>query len=202
MRRSLLLVLGFILLAGEAATAQTLGTPVFMSPYRSFRHSELAGYISDPGSGYSIALEGEYRRAWPKFDGGLRAAYLDLNGSLGSRFAVGADVRAPLAHRNESFPLDASFTLGASFADGDGSSLFLIPVGVTLGRRILLEGSNTSFVPYVHPVIAPAFGGGNSDVNFGLGLGVNISFTQQLDLRVSGALGDYEGVAIGVAWHR
>ena len=35
-----------------------------------------------------------------------------------------------------------------------------------------------------------------------LGLGVDITLTKTFDVRVSGAVGDYEGVGIGVAWHK
>ena len=57
---------------------------------------------------------------------------------------------------------------------------YFVPVGISLGRRFELEGSNTTFVPYAHPVIVPVFGGGDSDVNFALGLGVDIRFSEQL----------------------
>ena len=83
-----------------------------------------------------------------------------------------------------------------------GSTRYFIPVGVSLGRRFDVEGSNTTFVPYVHPVIVPTFGGGNDDVNFALGLGVDIRFSEQWAIRASGGLGDIEGVGISVAYIR
>jgi hypothetical protein len=54
----------------------------------------------------------------------------------------------------------------------------------------------------VHPIVAPTFGDLLDDVQFGLGLGVDIALTRTFDIRVSGSLGDIEGVGIGLAWHR
>ena len=75
-------------------------------------------------------------------------------------------------------------------------------MGISLGRRFELEGSKTSFIPYVHPVLVPTFGGGDSDVDFALGLGVDIRFSEQWAVRASGGLGDIEGVGISVAYIR
>ena len=90
--------------------------------------------------------------------------------------------------------------LGASV--GDGPDAYRLPVGVSLGRRFDLEGSNTTFVPYAHPVIVPTFGNGNSDVKFALGLGVDIRFSEQWAVRASGGIGDIEGVGISLAYLR
>jgi hypothetical protein len=76
-----------------------------------------------------------------------------------------------------------------------------VPIGLSLGRRIELEGG-TSFVPYLQPVLVPAFGEGSSDLLVGIGLGVDFKISRQVDLRVSGGIGDVEGLAIGFAWIR
>jgi hypothetical protein len=57
-------------------------------------------------------------------------------------------------------------------------------------------------VPYLHPVLAPTFGRGNSNLNFGLGLGVDVTINKRFELRVSGALGDYEGIGVSLAFLR
>ncbi len=205
MRRSAVLV---GLLAGLSVSdlaGQTLGTPLFKSPYRAFRTSELGGYISDPGDGYNLALEGEYRRAQPRFDFGLHLGFADIDRTDEAQFGAGIDGRILVSRHSEEFPLDVSLTggFGALFFDGDAG--FLVPLGATFGRQVLLEGSKVSFTPYVHPVIAPTFGSDrvvDDDAQFGLGLGVDISLSPRWDVRVSGALGDYEGVGVGLAWHR
>jgi hypothetical protein len=196
-------LVGVLMLLGVLGLpAQTITTPIYHSPYRSFRHSELAGYLSDPGQGVSVALQGEYRVARPKFDAGLTVGVIDGAGSAANLFGIGVDARLPVAHHTKDFPLDASLTgaFGALF--GDGRSGFLIPVGASFGRQFLLEDSNISFTPYVNPVIAPTFGDLLNDVLFGFGLGVDVALTKTFDVRVSGSLGDIEGVGIGVAWHR
>jgi hypothetical protein len=202
MRRSVIALGVLGLLAAPGVAAQTLGTPIFMSPYRDFKSHELAGYISDPGSGVSVAVEGEYRFARPRFDFGLRAGIIDLDAPADNEVALGVDGRILVSHHSEQFPLDVSLTGGFGALFSNGNSGFLVPFGATLGRRVLLEGSKTSFTPYVHPVIAPTFGDLSGDTKFGLGLGVDVALSPAFSVRVSGAVGDYEGVGIGVAWHQ
>ena len=151
----------------------------------------------------SVAIQGEYRLARPKFDFGLTVGY--ANGCGEQRQSVrslGIDGRLPIARHNQDFPLDAALTAGFGALFGDGQTGFLVPLGVTLGRQVLLENSSVSFTPYVAPVIAPTFGDLLDDVQFGLGLGVDIALTKTFDIRVSGSLGDIEGVGVGVAWHQ
>ena len=194
-------ILVFALLAGVAGTsaAQETGTPIFKAPYRAFDHHELGVSLSDPGEGVSLALEGFYRYGKDANDFSLRGGFADLNGSGGTRLLVGGDFRTQVVSYSESFPLDGSLTLGVGANVGDGPDAYFIPVGVSLGRRFDIEGSNTTFVPYAHPVIVPTFGGGNSDVNFALGLGVDIRFSEQWAIRASGGLGELEGVGVSVA---
>jgi hypothetical protein len=204
MGRSFLLA-GLLAAFAVPAAAQTIGTPIYKSPYRAFKRTELAGYLSDPGEGISIALQGEYRIARPKFDFGIVVGFLDASGNGDGTFGVGLDGRAVLTRHSQDFPLDASLTggFGALFRSGDAG--FLLPVGVTLGRQVLLEESNISFTPYVNPVIVPVFGNDNvvgNDVQFALGLGVDIAITTTFDIRVSGSLGDIDGLGVGLAWHR
>jgi hypothetical protein len=201
MGRKPILTLALAIVVAGQVSAQTIGTPIYHSPYRSFRTSELGGYISDPGAGISVAIQGEYRIARPKFDVGLTVGFADGAGNSRNLFGFGIDGRLPIAKHTQSFPLDASFTgaFGALF--GGGEVGFIVPLGVSLGRQVLLEGSNMSFTPYVNPVVAPTFGDLLGDVQFGLGLGVDLAITKTFDLRVSGSLGDIEGVGIGAAWH-
>ncbi len=205
MRRNLcggILVLA--LLAGAAGTsaAQETGTPIFKAPYRAFTSHEFGVSLSDPGEGVSLALEGFYRYGKDANDFSLRGGFADLNGSGGTRLLLGGDFRTQVVTYSESFPLDGSLTLGLGANVGDGPDRYFIPVGVSLGRRFDLEGSNTTFVPYVHPVIVPTFGGGNSDVNFALGLGVDIRFSDSWAVRASGGIGDIDGVGVSVAYIR
>jgi hypothetical protein len=202
MHRGPLLATLLVVLGASTMEAQVLTTPIYKSPYRSFKRSELAGYISDPGEGVSVAIQGEYRVARPKFDIGFTVGYLDGSAGNNNLFGLGIDGRLPVATHTRDFPLDASLTGGFGALFGGGKSGFLIPLGASLGRQVLLENSNISFTPYVNPVIIPTFGDLFSDVQFGLGLGVDIALSKTLDVRVSGSLGDINGVGIGLAWHR
>lgn len=197
-------ILTLALLAGMAGTAaaQETGTPIFKAPYRAFTNHEFGASLSDPGEGVSLALEGFYRYGKDANDFSVRGGFADLNGSGGTRILIGGDFRTQVLSYSESVPLDGSLTVGVGANIGDGTDAYYIPVGISLGRRFDLENSKTTFVPYVHPVIVPTFGGGNSDVNFALGLGVDIRFSEQWAVRASGGLGDIEGVGISVAYIR
>lgn len=198
MRRKLGLLVLFLMVAVGPAVGQTLGTPVYMAPYRAFGQMELGGMLVDPGPGFSV--EGAYRYGTGRFDIGVRGGYLSLDRTDSSSVSyglIGADIRFRVIEHSDDFPLDGSFTGGIGGRLGD-SSLLYVPVGLSLGRRIEIE-NGISFVPYIHPVIVPTFGD-KSDINLGLGLGVDFRVTRSLDLRVSGGLGDIEGIAIGISW--
>ena len=112
---------------------------------------------------------------------------------------------AAIIHASESFPLDGALTAGFGTQLASGAyDAFFVPVGISLGRRIDLENSKTSFVPYFQPIIVPTFYSGDNapdgGVDFALGLGVDIKFGGRLDVRVSGGIGDIDGVAIGLAY--
>lgn len=196
-------ILVLALLAGGAGTAsaQETGTPIFKAPYRAFKNHELGASLSDPQNA-SLALEGFYRYGRGANDFSVRGGFLDREGAGGTRVLLGGNFRTQVLSYSESFPLDGAITLGLGGQIGDGTDSYFIPVGITLGRRFDLEGSNTTFVPYVHPVIVPTFGGGNSDVGFALGLGVDIRFSESWAVRASGGLGDIEGVGVSLAYIR
>lgn len=187
------------------AAAQTTGTPVFLAPYHAFRAHEWGGYFSDPGSGFT--LEGSYRWGRGTSDVGIRLGVGDSNNGGGpffqgrsdTYFLGGVDFRQRVIRNSEGFPLDGALTVGLGGQFGDGFSTGFIPIGLSLGREVDLEGTETSFVPYFHPVFVPTFGDGSDDVLFTIGLGVDIRFTRSFELRVAGALGDYDGISLGIA---
>ncbi len=206
MSRKLLVGLFALVLSAAtpgAAVAQETGTPVFKSPYRTFTSSEYGATFSDPGIA-DWALEGFYGYGRDRWDIGLRAGLVDAGDETG--FVVGASARTRVLQSSETFPLDGALTLGIGGRFSDDFTSFFIPIGVSLGRRVMLEGSETSFVPYLHPVVVPVLGDdvGDDDVLLALGLGVDIKFSRSFDIRVAGAIGDdlYEGVSVGIAFIR
>lgn len=202
MRKLLLKVLLCSAIAPLAA-AQTTGTPVFLAPYKAFRSSEIAAYFSDPGPGWVI--EGMLRMGRGGGDIGFRAGLGDNdigqpNGPSSTYFVAGVDFRARIVKQSEGFPLDGALTLGVGGIFGDGFTEGRIPIGISLGRRVDLEGTRTSFVPYFQPILTPIFGDSNDDVLFGIGLGVDIKFSTSVDFRIGAGLGDYDGISLGISF--
>ncbi len=205
MRRRLcggLLVAALVALVATESAAQETGTPIFKAPYRAFTNHEFGASLSDPGDAADFALEGFYSYGRGNNDFGLRAGFADGAGDLDTRFLLGGDFRTRVVSYSEGFPLDGALTVGFGTNMGDGPDLFFLPVGVSLGRRFELEGSKTTFTPYAHPVIVPTFGSGDDDVNFALGLGVDVRFSESWAIRASGGLGDIEGVGISLTYLR
>jgi hypothetical protein len=206
MRRRLcggLLVAAVVAWSATDLAAQETGTPMFKAPYRAFTSHEFGAAFSDPGEGVSFALEGFYSYGRGTNDFGLRAGIADPEGPGDTRILLGGNFRTRILSYSESFPLDGALTVGAGLNIGDGDDLIYLPVGVTLGRRFELEGSRTTFTPYVHPTLVPVLGAsGGSDVGFALGLGVDLRFSQSVAVRVSGGVGDLEGVGIGLTYVR
>ncbi|HEY8105891.1 MAG TPA: hypothetical protein VIE46_07265 [Gemmatimonadales bacterium] len=183
------------------AVAQETGTPVFKAPYRAFNSYEFGGNISFPSGAPDFALEGFYSYGHGSYDLGIRGGFENVpNGD--TRVLLGADFRTRVLNASDRFPLDGALTLGLGLNAGSGPDVVYIPVGLSLGRRFLLEGSKTSFVPYVQPVVVPALSSGNSNLDFALGFGVDIRFSNTVDFRVSAGVGDIEGLSLGVAFVR
>lgn len=204
MRRRLcggLLVAAAVAMSVTSAAAQETGTPMFKAPYRAFNNHEFGAAFSDPGEGVSFALEGFYSYGQGTNDFGVRAGFADPDGEGDMRLLLGGDFRTRVLNYSESFPLDGALTVGAGLNIGDGDDLIYLPVGLSVGRRFELENSKTTFTPYAHPVLVPVLGAsGGSDVGFALGLGVDLRFSDQWAARVSGGVGDLEGVGIGLTY--
>jgi hypothetical protein len=196
-------ILALVVLAGSAATsmAQETGTPVFKAPYRAFDNHEFGLTFSDYEA-VSGALEASYTYGVDRNDFGVRGGIADPAGEGDTRVLLGGSFRTRVVEYSESFPLDGAITVGLGANVGSGDDVFLVPVGFSLGRKFDLEGSNTTFTPYAHPVLVPIFGSGDSDVEFALGLGVDVRFSERWAARVSGGVGDIEGVGLGIAYIR
>lgn len=191
-------LVGLAALATQAG-AQATGTPSFNAPYRAFTRSEIGLVFSFPNGG-GTAFEGVYRMSSGKLDVGVRAGLFDPGGPGGnSILLVGAEGRERVLTHSVDFPLDGALVVGVGGQFVSGASLLIVPVGLSLGRRVDLQGSRVSIVPYVQPTAFLTVDGG-SDVLFGLGLGADFRLSPRFDARISAGLGDIEGVSIGAVW--
>src|SRR5262245_4772456 len=197
-----LLFVGVVLavVAGGArrVAAQATGLPTFNAPYRAFTRSELGAVLTFPNGG-GTAIEGAYRMSSGKFDIGFRGGIFTPGGGADSRLLVGAEARQRVVTHTEDFPLDGALILGVGGQLASGTSSLIIPVGLSLGRRIDPKDSKISIVPYVQPT-GFLVAGSSSDFLFDLGLGADFRLTPKFDARISAGLGDIEGVSISAVW--
>ena len=198
-------VTGFVipaLIALAAATdmaAQATGTPTYNAPYRAFTRSEFGVMLSFPPGG-GIAPEGIYRIASGRFDIGFKVGFHDPEAAGADAIILaGVEARQRVITHNVDFPLDGALVLGVGAQFQSGNSELIVPVGLSLGRRLNPQGSTVSIVPYLQPTLFLLAGNG-SEVAFSLGLGADFRFTPRFDGRLSAGLGDLEGVSIGFVW--
>lgn len=197
MVRKLAMLLGGLTVAAIGPTsAQTLGLSSFLSPYRTFEHVEFGGQFSfDDGIDY--ALGGFLRGGAKRFDIGARLALIQPSGPGDAFLAAGADARQQIVRHDERFPLDGAIVVGAAGLFPDGNDVFLLTGGFSLGRRLQVEDSNITIVPYIEPVLMIV---DLDEADFALGLGADFAFTRQFTARVSIGLGDIEGISLGMSW--
>jgi hypothetical protein len=184
-----------------AAVAQATGTPSFNAPYRAFSQSEVGGVVSFPNGG-GTALEGMYRFAFQQFDVGIRGGAFFPGNGFSNVFLVGAEGRERVISHTEQFPLDGAVVAGIGGRFVSGASALIIPFGLSLGRRLDVEGSQVSIVPYVQPTGFLISGSGSTNVKFDLGLGGDFRLSKVFDARVSIGVGDavVEGFSVAAVW--
>jgi hypothetical protein len=194
MRRNLLPAALLVLVSAPLA-AQSTGTPVFHGPYRVFDRYEFGANISDAGN---LAVEGFYgfSHTGAKWDFALRGGVLDT-GSDRTVVLIGVDARYRVIDQTEDFPLDGALITGVGAQLVSGDSRLLIPIGLSLGRRINFEGSTVSLVPYAEPVLVPIFGSGDSDVLVALGIGADLRINRRFEIRLGLGVGDIENFSLG-----
>lgn len=177
-------------LAAEGTSAQATGLPTFSAPTRGFGSWEAGVTLSRPGSDRT-ALEARYAAALDRAGLALRGGYID------NAFALGAEVRVPVLGRSTSFPLDGALLLGVGRTIDSGRGETIVPIGLSIGRRIFLDGPALHITPYAQPTVV--FVG---DALFTLGLGLDVHIRGAPDVRLAWAHGDLDGFSIGLFWPR
>jgi len=194
-----LLVLAVGSAPAPSLLAQATGVPSYNAPYRAFKRSEFGAVLSFPEGG-GTAFEGVYRMASGTFDLGFRGGIFSPDGGGDSQLLLGAEARQRVVTHTEDFPLDGALILGIGGRFSSGNNGVIIPVGLSLGRRVDPKDSKISIVPYVQPTGFFTAGNGSSDFLFALGLGADFRLSPKFDARISAGLGDLEGVSIGAVW--
>ncbi len=204
MKRSVAMAAVWALGIAGSAAAQITSTPYFSAPYRAFNQHELGGTVSFLDG--ATAFEGLYGFGTGRIDVGVRGGFFEPDGPGNADFVAGVQGRGMFLSHTEDFPLDGSFVGGLGT---QGFDHWFIPGGVSFGRRIDVEGSPVSIVPYGQPTLIIDYfpdrgdlGGDDIELLFTFGLGADVRVSRVLDLRVGIGLGDIEGVSLSAVWVR
>jgi hypothetical protein len=199
MRRSLGLAAVLTLAMTGVGLAQVTLTPSYDAPYRAFDRHEAGVVLSFPNPG--TAVEGEYRFGYQKFDVGFRGGAYDPGAGASTVVLLGVSGRQRVITHTEEFPLDGAIIVGLGADLVSNANTIVIPGGLSLGRRIDLKNSPVTITPYGEPVVFLTAGSNQStDFHFAFGLGSDFRLSRAFDLRVSGSLGDIDGVSVGAVW--
>ena len=195
-RPVLLLALATSLFA-HSSKAQSTGTPTFFAPTRGFGNTEAGLSVSDGGGSGVVGVEGRYAFSLSSSDISLRAGYVDGGNAGSGNFVLGVEARIPVIGHDRNFPLDGALIVGVGRSFDDPGGETLVPLGLSLGRRILLDGRDLQLTPYVQPTVIF-----QSDSAFGFGLGLDIHIRGIPDVRLNWAEGDLDGFAVSLFWAR
>jgi hypothetical protein len=185
------------------AGAQATFTTSFNAPYRAFERHEFGATISFL-EGDQTALEGQFRFGYRTLDVGVRGGMRFRGGPFEDVFMLGAEGRARVLTHSEQFPLDGALILGAGLLIDGGTDL-VVPAGLSLGRRLNVEGSEVSIVPYVQPTLFLTTFGDPLEFGFGFGFGADFRLSRFFDARISAGLGTSvapEGISVSAVWVR
>ena len=176
------------------ASAQSTGLPTFFAPTRAFGSSEVGVTLSRPG-GDATGIEGRFGAGLDRADLALRAGFVDPGGSGDGSFVAGIEARIPVLGRTSTFPLDGAFILGVGrhFVSGGGQTF--VPIGLTLGRRLSLDGQALQLTPYAQPTIIFV-----DDALVAMGLGIDLRIRGLPEIRLNWAVGDMDGFSVGLFW--
>lgn len=120
-----------------------------------------------------------------------------LNGTGWQRFSSGGVRATWVIGRTPAFPFDGSFMLGVGrhFVSGGGQTH--VPLGLSVGRRLSLDGQALQVTPYVQPTVVIA-----DDALFTFGLGIDLRIRGIPEIRFNTAVGDMDGFSVSLFWAR
>jgi len=197
LERTLVTLLFMTALVAEGAAAQATGTPTFFAPTRGFGAAEAGVSVSGGGGSGVVGVEGRYGFSLSRSDISMRAGYVDGGDAGSGNFVAGIEARIPVIGHDRSFPLDGALILGVgrSFSDPGGQTF--VPLGLSLGRRLALDGNDLLLTPYIQPTVIF-----QNDTAFGFGLGLDIHIRGIPDIRLNWGKEDLDGFSVGLFWAR
>ena len=202
--RNMLLAAALSVACAISAVAQETLMPSFDAPYRAFRAHEAGLLLSFPSGNTAsggTAVEGEYRYGHKTLDFGFRGGFWSPGGGANTVILLGGEVRERVLTHNDAFPLDGAIAVGLGADLVSNANTFVIPAGLSLGRRIDIKDSPVVITPFGEPVLFITTGQNQSTtVHFALGLGADFRLSPSFEVRASGGLGDIEGISLGAVW--
>lgn len=201
------------LLAPDMASGQAWSYPSFQLPVTTRR--ELNFGVAEGGDAPGAAsVVFQFRNTPGRVLVSVDLGLLDRPGVDGASAIVGVGLARSITAARD--PIALLPTVGAYAAIGDPANVFRVPVGISVGGRVPLEGS-LLLTPYLHPRVSLDVcgdcGGGNLrfanedddfDVNADVELGLDLAFTPALSVRLAAVLGSDsfvigDGDAFGVS---
>lgn len=199
MRWAVLLGIVTVVVATPAA-GQESGTPVFHAPYASFARYEFGASASFQ-RGSQTGVEGHYRRAVGPVDIAVRAGRMIRGDGVQDSFLFGVQARVPVLPEERS-PLRGTVVAGAGLDVSGGVTLW-VPVGLSLGRRLIVEKSAVRLVPFIQPTLY--FTSAGEQFEAGVGAGLDVRLSDSFEFRISGGYGTGvapRGVSASAVWLR
>ncbi len=143
------------------------------------------------GSGLNLGVRGEY-----------------VHGVFGNSWGIGGEAKGGIGPVAPPLVIDWTAGIGAlitSASDGSGAgeSDLRVPVGLSLGLRLV--SGELVLTPYVHPRVSLAYvsfnnnGGSSTTFEFDTDVGADLQLTPGLLLRLGGTFGDQPALGAGLA---
>lgn len=186
------------LFSADTVEAQGWNYPSFQLPVTTRRELNFA--VSEGGDapgGASVVFQ--FRNAPGRVQVGLDIGLVDRPAVHGASAVVGVGLARSITAARD--PIALLPTVGAYATIGEPTNLVRVPVGISIGGRLPLEGS-LLLTPYVHPRVSldvcagcvvaarQSVGDGDDfDINADVELGLDLAFTPALSIRLAAVLG-------------
>lgn len=193
----------------QTLQAQALNYPAMQIPTVSARDYTVA-----LGGGRGTSMYAQWReKLTERMHFGIDGGLYDPS-SVGARTSLfgGAFVGRELMRATGDQPFDFLLTGGVGVSVAGGRTGFRVPVGLSTGRRFLLE-DGMAITPFVHPRVSfdhctscSPRGTSRSDVSLNFDVGASFEFTPRMSARISALFsgaeqfGSQDVLAVGLTW--